>query len=559
MTFSWLTLSSNDQTTFWAVVAFIKSRLASAETVEWALRLKPNQHIERMAVIHALNGSDGPKIAKFWMATWRLIEESWSYKFVDEDLLAPTIQRRLQKGERSGAIISEIVNFVQPYLEVEPIGSPIYGEVKKPRHPRTFHHLLSANLTSQQPIVLNYLSLAEVTETPFLITLANRLEAAMNHGLDIARRIGWDGRKWPFRLGRLHWAGYKRVSHDLHDRNDPDIHNRGIALVVKFLYVVVMRLSELECALARPLVQRWLLGGSPIHARLWAAVALDSSLVPVKEVETFFSGLHIDWFWDVRQFPEIAKLRALRFSSLSPKTQKTIVARLRRGPPRRYWPKEADADRIENICLYWTVRELKRIERAQGKLPRNVQLWLDKESEKFADLSEMTVEEDFPERPKVSRVIFYPDDQYDLLQGSQRLDALEKALGMARTGWDDDPAAKADAWLQQSGKASLVLNDLESVESGDNEFPHVWDSFGWRHRFNQYAEDSIPQSDPSVEVKRVLVLMQNCLKQPYQPLSEVLAVGWMLGINRLWHLLLEYQFGYESGQFRLKRLMPNMI
>ena len=95
-----------------------------------------------------------------------------------------------------------------PRLKVAAINSLRWQFVKKPRHPKTFDHLLSASLTSGHLIDLNVLELAKVTDVPFLKALANALEAAINHGLDIARRLGWDGQRRLWQLGDLGRAYY---------------------------------------------------------------------------------------------------------------------------------------------------------------------------------------------------------------------------------------------------------------------------------------------------------------------------------------------------------------
>ncbi len=505
-------LTGKDQTTFWTVVSFVKNRLTDSDAIEWALQLSPSQHVERMAIIRVLNGMDGRKIAEPWRSAWRLIEESWSHEFVDDDVSMAIIQKRLEDGDRSGAIISQIVNSVEPYLEVKPVGPSLYGEIKKPHRPRTFDHLLWAGLTSNRLTILNYLDLEEIEEISFLIALADGLDAAMNRGLNIARRIGWDGMKWSFRLGQLRWAGYGQQTHGFYERIEPDAYSRGIAPVVKLLYAVVVHLAKLRSTSARPFVQRWLFSSSPVHARLWAATALDPSLALAEEVETFFSELDLNQFWDTRQYPEISALRARRYSAFSHQTQKAIITRLRKGPPHRYWAKELGLERIENIRLRWILRELRRIELAGGKLSDKAQTWLKAEITQFPDLSGMTLEEDFPECPEASRVISHPDDQYDFLQGGQRLHALEKALGSEQNSWDNDSAAAADAWLQQPGKATLILEDLESIQSDKNEFPHVWGGFGWRHRPEQPVEEKILRRDSIIEAERVLILLKKLSK-----------------------------------------------
>ena len=50
---------------------------------------------------------------------------------------------------------------------------------------------------------LNVLELGNLTDLPFLKALASALEAAVSHGLDIGRRLGWEGQRRLLQLGDL--------------------------------------------------------------------------------------------------------------------------------------------------------------------------------------------------------------------------------------------------------------------------------------------------------------------------------------------------------------------
>ena len=507
----WATLDGNDRAMLGATVAFLKKRLAEPDTIEWALGLKPDQRVERMALAKLLNGPEGSALDQPWASAWRLIEESWSQVAIEEDPSTAIydIRERLRHGDRSGAVVSAIVNLVAPRLKVEPIRPTRWQLQKKPRRPSAVNHLLSARLTSGDLINPNVLELAQLKETPFLSALANALEAAVNHGLDIARRIGWDGESQPGRLGSLFRVSYTRPAQRADEEDEPDAYHHGIAPAVKLLHAVVEHIAELDPGAALPVVQRWRLRPSPIHTRLWAAAALNSCLVSAEDVGAFLIELDDRQFWNLHEFSEIAELRALRFAELDRDIKDVIAARLRKLPPRNQWPRKADAAQVKSARLYWAVRELKRIEIAGGDLPPDARSWLEDRIGLFGKLAEMKIDDGFPEAPRVPYNRPEPDDQYGALQGRTRLRVLENDLSSDDPDiWYRGPAKRADDWLRQPRSAILVLGDLESIENGGDKFPSVWKFFGQAHAPEPPETGDDPQHDLHGEAERVLRLLE---------------------------------------------------
>jgi hypothetical protein len=446
----WAYLDEHDRAAFRAMVAFLNKRLAEPSTIEWALKLKPTHRIERIAVGDLLNSSGAQVLDEPWATAWRLIEEFWSSPASEEgpSTAIYDIQKRLRAGDRSGAIVSAIVDLVAPRLKVEPIESGRWQFVKKPRRPKTFNHLLSARLTSGNLIDLNVLKLAALSEVPFLNALAKALEATINHGLDLARRLGWDGQRGLWKLGNL-----GRVYYGASDGSrDPDAYHHGIAPSVKLLHAIVARIAELDAKAALPFVQCWRFAGSLVHIRLWAATARNSQLVAAEEVGAFLRGLDDRQFWDLHVFPEIAELRALRFGDLDPETRKAIAQRLRKGPPRDYWPKKADAARVRNARLYLAVREIKRIDVVGGDLSQDARTWMEANIAQFADLAAIAIDEGFPKASEAYYVPPNPDARYDTLDGATRLRALEAALSTSRGPLGRRPRRTGQRLAPDSGK-----------------------------------------------------------------------------------------------------------
>lgn len=522
----WAHLDEQDRAVFRAAVAFLHKRLEDPGTIEWALRLTPTNRIERIAVEELLSGPGGHVPGEPWATAWHLIEESWSANAIEEGPSTAIygIQARLRAGDRSGAIVSAIVSLVAPRLNVKPIDSWRWQFVKKPRRPKTYEHLMSARLTSGNLVDLNVLELGSLADVPFLKALATALEGAVSYGLDIGRRLGWEGKGRFWQLGDLGRVYYVVSAPRVDESRDPDAYHRGIAPSVKLLHAVVSRVADLAVPDALPFVRRWRFTDSPVHVRLWAAAARNSKLVSAEEVAAFLLGLNNSQFWDLQVFPEIAELRATRFDGFGQQAQQAITARLCKGPPRDHWPRKAETEKIKKARLFWAVRELKRIEVAGGELPPDAKSWLEARIGQFVYLEGMTTEDGFPEGTTAERVPANPDDRYDTLEADARLRALETALGSANGAWDDDPAERANDWLRQPEKTGRVLEDLAVAANGGDEFPRVWNRFGWAHSPNQPEMVGAPPRDLQREADTVLELLNrlsdNTLSSAVEGLSN---------------------------------------
>lgn len=291
---------------------------------------------------------------------------------------------------------------------------------------------------------------------------------------------------------------------------DPDRSNRGIAPSVKLLCAVVDRLAKVNLPAAVSFVARWRLSTSSVHMRLWAAAARNPALVPAEQVSEFLIGINDEPFWSLHAFPEVAELRAIRFKELDNISRIAIAKRLQKGPPRRLWPKDADPTHVKTGQRYWAVRELKRVELEDGELPEAQKKWLKTNIIPFERLGTMESQEGFPEGfPVMQSVSAGPDSKYDAITGIKRLLALESAFSTSRTSWDDDPAERAEAWLDQASNIDEILNDLESTGNAGVKFPRVWERFGWAlGRVRRSVPDRTDHKFQE-EVNRILTLLSH--------------------------------------------------
>ena len=416
---------------------------------------------------------------------------------------AHDVEKRLQAGERSGALVSAIVNLVAPKLTVEAYDPQQRQFRKRRKRPKTVRDIFEARLTSGTAINPASLHVHGLIESSFIVSLANALDAAVTYGLDIARRMG-SGQEHSEHLW-LRRVYYVSKSERAVGMDEPDSLGEGIGPSVKLLHAVVWRLVDIDHRTAVAIICRWKRSGSPIHLRLWAAISRNPKISLPADIGEFLCHLDFEVFWDVLHHPEIAELRARRFSELDAAAQRVIARRIRRGPPRRLWREFAEPDRIEEYRTYWVVRELKRIEIAGAALPTSDKTWLEGNIGRFADLAEMDrVDEGFLDSPRAHIVPPDPDRALDSLEGTDRLRALERAFNSPRRAWHDAPAERARDWLREEGNALLVLGDIQSIPDGGAELPRVWEEFCKAHSPPSDQAQKPDERDLPAEASRTL-------------------------------------------------------
>jgi hypothetical protein len=507
----WTRLSETERGAFTVLMAFLNGRLASAETINWALQLGPGESVKRAAVLQLVDSPEGRRLAEPWRTAWRMIEEYWDTPSPGHlaDTKPYDIGRRVKSGDRSGSLLVTIANYVAPSLRVSALSQWPAKTRKSPKKPRTVSQLLSMGLTSAKVVDPRTMGLHEIEDDAFLGALANALESVLTRGLDTARRLGWDGERKLYQLGQLHRAYFVPAAERKAGEHEPDEFHKGIAPCVKLLHFVVDRLVKRRASVAHGIVARLKLASSPFHARLWAALARNPWIASVGEVSNFLEALDDHRFWDIQNFPEIAELRAVRFQEFEAVTQQTFVRRLRKLPPRSEWPRGTDSTRLARARHFWALREFCRIEIAGGVLAEKDMAWFMSEIANFPELVQMQrLDEGFMGTPKASYVSPDPDARYDDLAGEGRLSALEAALGSALRGWDSDVSGRAWDWIRQAGNAATLIPDLEASADGGATFPKLWERFGWAHSPATEMKSAKPQEELTSEARRVLTLLE---------------------------------------------------
>lgn len=488
---------------------FLRNRLAQQDALEWAIRLQSDDQAKRAAIIELLETPERHKMSEPWQTAWRLVEESWRVPGSDDEsqLSAYQARRRVQAGDRSGALIEKIVDLVRPRLLIEPFSATHRRHSIGSDRPKRVRDLFSARLSSGSAIHLSDLKLEAIDDARFLAALGNALHATLTKGLDTARRIGWDGRSRNWLMGQLHRVYHVPTVDRGLRQEEPDKYHRGIAPSVKLLYAVVTRLAEVDRRAARSFARIWQATDTPIHTRLWAAIARDTRIVSTEEVSEFLVSITGPVVWDIYNYPEVAELRARRLAELKIDDQALVLRRLRKGPPRSRWPKEATPDDIVQYRKYWRAREFRRLELWGFELSRQDKRWLDSSVEP-AFLHEMQPDDGFPSTRAGVWQTIRPENRFDELSGANRLAALETALTSSDTSWPDEHAEGAIAWIRQPGNASKVLADFEAVPENGRNLPGVLEQFGWSHSPKDLDGRELESDRQVYEAERVLGLLE---------------------------------------------------
>lgn len=517
----WSYLKGHNRSQFDIIVAFLDKRMTESKTIAWAINLKPDDYISRIALQYLIYREFTDKIDEPWSTAWRLIEESWNEHIIAGELSAAMydIQSRLKAGETSGKLVLDISEQLSPRLIVESNSSK--KSYKNNRKINKLIQLLHSSISSEKLPRYEQIFLDNIYDIPFLMSLVRSLESNINKGLDIGRRIDCIGNKSHWVLGLPSRVYYVYQTDEEGAQNDPDEYKKGIAPSVKVLFKVVKRIVELSPSEASRLISYWRLNSEPIFIRLWAAAARDKSLVSVRDLREFLINLKHDQFWDLYNYPEIAELRAIRFGELDTEAQSKIVNRIRKLPPRNQCPKKKPLQDLANFQLYSALQEMQRIKLSGVIFLKEIQFWIDSNLESFEDLKNINLTSGFPEgtqllmsgRPK------NPDKKYNHLGGVARLKALEMAFTTPANFWEESPTDGARYWLQEAGNISLIIKDFMETTDGGSDFPYIWEQIGW----NYYPNNTIDQIGGIEAILSLLSkIKENTLEAAIKGICELL-------------------------------------
>jgi len=451
------------------------------EIFQWALSLQAHHRIERIAIQQTLEFAVS-EMSPVWWKAWSILNEAWSSGEPTEGHGVERIKiaRRINAGDRSGDLVKRVVELSIPVMVARPGRSFIQQpRVSRRWKPQRASDVIEIAIAASHPVDPAELGISAVSELGFLRELAEELDFSIKKTQSRIERVDGDGGGW--RVGTPRRVFYVGASDRPSDEHEPDEYTTGIAFAVKLLHFVVNRIAEVKCDAAKNFTDSWYLSGDSLRLRLWAAFALDGRFASAAQVAGMLKSCSEELFWSLYSSPEICQLRAMRFSEMSSADRRSILSRIKRGPPQSFWGKSS-SDEVRSAKRYRILNELRRIEIAGGAFPDNTDAWYREALKEFPELSTIVaVDGDYWTFKRATLREEMIDHKYDHLTGTKRLRALEVSLSASGTAWPSDPQWQAASWIRHDKNASLILIDLESDPTKGDSFPGVWSRFSGAH------------------------------------------------------------------------------
>lgn len=504
--------------------ASLYGRFDDPAMLKWAVGLPVDGRTERRAVLEAVRERLDRKLAAPWNDAWRAVADDFG---ASEGSVRRhrdyALGHRLAAGDRSSGLVSELVSLVAPRIRVAWHDGLTLPRRRAPKRPRSVDDLLHRSITSATVEVGRGLSLANVTEAPFLLELADALEAQVVRGVHLARRLGWRDDAGFFWLGgldrvRLRWAD---------GDEDADRYHRGVAPAVRLLMHAIDRLATLEPASARPLLQRWLTRSDPIHARMWAAAAVEPKLADDCEVGRFLLSRSPEQIWRSEFFPEVAELRAVRLGHLSAADQSAVVETILSGPPANVVGRRGTKAERRRVRMGFVVRELTRIQAGGWALPARALRWLGARRTDFSEFVATEVDAGFPRGARSWWVGPSPDGDLDAMDGEALANAIDARLRASPDFWGG-PGRGVWDWLGGPGNPSRLARALLAGSVTGSRHGMAWDALGRRHApadLNAGAAELAPEflAEARLILRSLPLLAQPVLGEASRGLSDWLA------------------------------------
>lgn len=552
MRFEWQQLTAPDQDKARAIRTFIANKLESRDAFKWALTAGSDSDIIKAAILDVLDHPAENVIGEPWASAWRVVEEAWSdEQFADHgDRWVYGVAGRVERGDRSGSVISHIAENVAPRLDVSVVDY-LAGTTRLPKRPTSIQQLLNIRLTSCPLVEPENLALSRVGEAKFFDALARALQAHVERAIDISHRLYGDAAQF-LHIGllcRVYFVEESRIG-----EYEPDKFHQGIAPSVKLMYYAVSRLVQLQIDIALPHVQRWRNYRDPVHRRLWAAIAREPTCCSPDAVGEFLMSVSDQEFWNAYLFPEIAELRAMRFKDLSHRYQSDVIARLKKMQVAASDWRRISKARMNEFRHHSRNLEFKRIELGGGVLPSRESKIVSQD----ARVNSVTrIDHNFPGALTDSYDPPPPRVDFDGLAGPKRLEALEVALSARRELVEHSDASTAVTWIRTRDNAAKLIDDFETVKKVGADFPHVWNRFGQSHRpWSDRGSANFPESGLAERVLAlILSLDDKCIEIAIDGLSEWMSSWRDLVIKSdkceaVWSRLWQFATKVESNRGR---------
>ncbi|WP_338147271.1 SIR2 family protein [Neoroseomonas oryzicola] len=484
--------------------ASLVGRFTDASMLQWVAQLPVERRTERTAIFEALRWNLDKTVPQPWLEAWRLISDALAARAGNthrehEDY---HLGQRVKQGVRSAELVADIARWVAPRLRIGWRDDELWRGKRLPGNPKSVDDLLSRWVTSGEALLDRSLSLRDVTEIPFLLSLCDALDAEVSRALHLGQEVGWTVDRGFIWLGGLDRVQLRSSNED---SDSADRYHKGIAPAVHLLMRVVERLVDLDPAAAVPVLSRWETRDDPVRMRMFAAAAVEPRLVDPDHVGRFLRSRTPDQTWDLSRFPEIAALRALRFGELSRADQTSICGVLILGPPRaRLRRRGLSTSERRRLKIGAAIRELSRIEATGASLPPKAAAWLQREHLAFPEFMSTSVDAGFRTSFSSGWVPPNRDSTLDAVDDEELPGAVDERLRHGTGRWEGPERAVWD-WLDVRDNATRLVRALISEASRVRYLGHAWEAVGRRHLPAQRdPADSDDQTDHYSDARALL-------------------------------------------------------
>jgi hypothetical protein len=280
------------------------------------------------------------------------------------------IARDIRQGTFSADDVRTLIEFVRPRLTpIEP-SKALMTEEEVADHPRRWVIWRFATASGGVDHGIGKLDERLLSSLPSVILDRISIEStnALVAVLDVAREAGWmrDGRDLANRLvARIAYRPTTDNSLGVVDDNengesrDPDAYHDGFAPLLRLMTAAFDALAEKDLDAVKRVANLWDGHSEALFVRLQAYAGLRPSIWDGGQVGQFLQRLPDLLFWRAGAFPEVATLRALRWSDLATDARERIAERLIVGPKRDDFDPDREISR--ETLSYWRDLEIARV------------------------------------------------------------------------------------------------------------------------------------------------------------------------------------------------------
>jgi hypothetical protein len=351
-----------------------QDRLGERKTVEWATtalkQIRGDLGADTVALFDFLDrhAHESERLPPAIKKVWRLLKIVATDRADRESIsVIYDFKRKIDQGNPRLEDIDQFVECVRPRLRATELSSWAKAQEEVSDDPMRWVSWEFENSLHSSYQQSARLSRSQYNKIPLnlLLRQLERGTSALETALSLARDIGWLGEERDLPNHLVHRVFMpesqprgRTASEDDKDR-DPDSLNDDFAPIVRLLSSTLNTLAQKLDEATNRIIDRWKEQPGGLFLRLFAFACWNPNLKSGQEVAAFLEGVNNHAFWRWIVFPEIASLRALRWSDLPADAKSRLEARLLNGPNNDAF--RSDHNIPESAIIFHRDHELARL------------------------------------------------------------------------------------------------------------------------------------------------------------------------------------------------------